>query len=171
MTGTSPLRSPIAPAVASSDFRATLGHYCTGVAVIAGYHQGPAGFACQSFAALSLDPPLVTFSVANTSRSWPRIARSGAFCASILGGHQIDTCRTFGTPEADKFGTTDWALATITGSPRLTDAIAWIDCEVTNVLPGGDHTIVIGRVVALDYTGSDDPLVYYRGRFHTDVTR
>lgn len=86
-------RLPVDPA----EFRRVLGHFATGVTVVTAHDpedpDGPAGFACQSFASLSLDPPLVTFMVARTSTTWPRIARAGAFCVNILGAEQGALCR------------------------------------------------------------------------------
>lgn len=83
-------RAPLDPA----EFRAVLGHFASGVTVITSPGEpGPAGFACQSFASLSLDPPLVAFMVARTSTTWPRIARAGVFCVNILGAGQGELCR------------------------------------------------------------------------------
>ncbi|MFG2877364.1 flavin reductase family protein [Streptomyces sp. NPDC048337] len=151
-------------------FRDVLGHFCTGLTVIAATDGTgrPAGFACQSFASLSLDPPLVTFSVAATSSSWPRIERAGAFCATVLSAGQGALCRAFGTRGGDKFAGVDWSPAPATGSPRIGGALAWVDCEIESVLPGGDHRIVIGRVLDLDVSGEADhaePLLFYRGAF------
>src|SRR6478735_1807171 len=88
-------RLPVDPA----EFRRVLGHFATGVTVVTAHDpddpDGPAGFACQSFASLSLDPPLVTFMVARTSTTWPRIARAGAFCVNVLGADQGPLCRSF----------------------------------------------------------------------------
>ena len=147
------------------DFRAALGHFCTGVVVIAALDGDPVGFACQSFSSQSLSPPLVTFSVADTSESWPRIRRSGAFCASILGADQAGLARAFGTRGTDRFAGVAWTSAPVTGSPLLTGAIAWVDSLVENVFTSGDHHIVVGRVVALSDSNGVDPLLYFRGRF------
>ncbi|MEV5594943.1 flavin reductase family protein [Streptomyces sp. NPDC052496] len=130
--------------------------------------DAPAGFACQSFASLSLDPPLVTFMVARTSTTWPRIARAGVFCVNILGAHQEGLCRAFAVSGADKFAGVFYTPAPVTGSPRLAGAPAWVDCTVQAVHTGGDHLIVVGRVAAL---GTDPdaarsgPLLFHRGAF------
>ncbi|RSS75497.1 flavin reductase, partial [Streptomyces sp. WAC06614] len=98
-------RAPVGPA----EFRSVLGHFASGVTVITapatedGPDAGPAGFACQSFASLSLDPPLVTFMVARTSTTWPRIARAGVFCVNVLGAEQGALCRAFAMSGTDKF--------------------------------------------------------------------
>ncbi|WKE71136.1 flavin reductase family protein [Streptomyces sp. WP-1] len=152
------------------EFRRVLGTFASGVTVItapaAEGESGPAGFACQSFSSLSLDPPLVCFMVVRTSTTWPRIARAGVFCVNILGADQAGLCRAFAVRGADKFAGVPHTPAPRTGSPRLLGAAAWIDCTVHAVHPGGDHLIVTGRVDALGAT--DDPpapLLFHRGRF------
>ncbi|MCW7990819.1 NADPH-flavin oxidoreductase [Streptomyces platensis subsp. clarensis] len=158
-------RAPLDP----SEFRSVLGHFASGVTVItAPGEPGPAGFACQSFASLSLDPPLVTFMVARTSTTWPRIARAGVFCVNILGAGQGDLCRGFAVSGGDKFAGVPYKAAPATGSPRLADVPAWIDCTVQAVHTGGDHLIVVGRVEALGTdpaAAGDGPLLFHRGAF------
>jgi flavin reductase (DIM6/NTAB) family NADH-FMN oxidoreductase RutF len=127
--------------------------------------EPPAGFACQSFSSLSLDPPLVAFMVGRTSTTWPRIARAGVFCVNVLGADQGELCRRFAVRGADKFAGVTHTPAPATGSPRLTGAAAWIDCAIHAVHTGGDHLIVVGRVEALDTDDATMPLLFHRGRF------
>ncbi|MEU2902611.1 flavin reductase family protein [Streptomyces globisporus] len=155
-------RLPIAPA----DFRRVLGHFASGVTVVTARDaDGPTGFACQSFASLSLDPPLVTFMVARTSTTWPRIARAGVFCVNILGAEQGALCRGFAVSGADKFAGVAYGEAPATGSPLLDSVPAWIDCRVHAVHTGGDHLIVVGRVEALGAEEEGEPLLFHRGAF------
>ncbi len=159
-------RAPLDP----GEFRRVLGNFATGVTVITAppgeEGEGPAGFACQSFSSLSLDPPLVSFMVARTSTTWPRIARAGVFCVNILGADQGELCRGFAVSGADKFAGVAYDAAPVTGSPRLAGAPAWIDCAVQAVHTGGDHLIVVGRVDALGTSGTDPaPLLFHRGGF------
>ncbi|WP_405759230.1 flavin reductase family protein [Streptomyces sp. NBC_00073] len=158
-------RAPVSPA----EFRAVLGNFASGVTVITAPPTedggGPAGFACQSFASLSLDPPLVTFMVARTSTTWPRIARAGVFCVNILGAGQGELCRAFAMSGADKFAGVAHAPAPATGSPRLAEVPAWIDCRIHAVHTGGDHLIVVGRVEAMGAAGEGEPLLFHKGRF------
>ncbi|MGW7261879.1 flavin reductase family protein [Streptomyces sp. NPDC054842] len=159
-------RAPFDP----SEYRRVLGNFATGVTVVtapaADGEGGPAGFACQSFSALSLDPPLVAFMVGRTSATWPRIARAGAFCVNVLGAHQGELCRGFAVSGADKFAGVGYDAAPVSGSPRLTDALAWIDCTIHAVHTGGDHLVVVGRVTALGAADGDrPPLLFHRGRF------
>jgi flavin reductase (DIM6/NTAB) family NADH-FMN oxidoreductase RutF len=155
-------------------FRRVLGNFATGVTVITapgveGEAGGgrPAGFACQSFSSLSLDPPLVCFMVGRTSATWPRIARAGVFCVNVLGAHQGELCRGFAVSGADKFAGVVYDTAPVSGSPRLAGAAAWVDCTIHAVHTGGDHLIVVGRVDALGASDDDDvaPLLFHKGRF------
>ncbi|MFB8392593.1 flavin reductase family protein [Streptomyces yangpuensis] len=163
------LEKPVDPLA----FRHVLGHFCSGVTIITGVEDGPpgpapAGFTCQSFASLSLDPPLVTFSVAKTSRTWPRIAPTGGFCVNLLAVEQEDLCRSFAVSGADKFAGVEWSPAPVTGSPVLAGSLGWIDCTVEAVHPGGDHWLVLGRVLGLDTVPAvteAEPLLYYRSAF------
>ncbi|HEY9368909.1 MAG TPA: flavin reductase family protein [Streptomyces sp.] len=155
-------RAPVDPA----EFRRVLGNFASGVTIIAARDEdGPAGFACQSFASLSLDPPLVAFMVARTSTTWPRIARAGTFCVNVLGAEQGELCRAFAVSGADKFAGVDHAPAPVTGAPRLAGAPAWIDCTIRTVHTGGDHLIVVGTVEALGAEAEGAPLLFHRGRF------
>ncbi|MFD7716555.1 flavin reductase family protein [Streptomyces sp. NPDC059814] len=165
-------RLPVDP----GEFRRVLGHFASGVTIVTAHDPsatdgaaGPAGFACQSFASLSLDPPLVTFMVARTSTTWPRIARAGAFCVNILGAEQGALCRSFAVSGADKFAGVTHSPAPATGSPLLDNVPAWVDCRIQAVHTGGDHLIVVGRVEALgaaDGNGDGDgPLLFHQGAF------
>ncbi|MEU5427938.1 flavin reductase family protein [Streptomyces olivoreticuli] len=165
-------RVPPSPA----ELRRVLGNFASGVTVVTAPGldgEPPAGFSCQSFASLSLDPPLVVFMVARTSSTWPRIARAGVFCVNILGAGQEELCRAFavsGTRTADKFAGVRHGPSPATGSPRLADVPAWVDCTVHAVHPGGDHLIVVGSVEALGADGraaGARPLLFHRGAFAT----
>ncbi|MFJ3672131.1 flavin reductase family protein [Streptomyces sp. NPDC090106] len=157
--------------VGQAEFRRVLGSFATGVVVVTAPGadgRGPAGFACQSFSSLSLDPPLVAFMVGRTSTTWPRIARAGVFCVNVLAAHQGGLCRGFAVSGADKFAGVAFDAAPVSGSPRLADTLAWVDCTVHAVHTGGDHLIVVGRVDALGTSDSAEeraPLLFHQGRF------
>jgi flavin reductase (DIM6/NTAB) family NADH-FMN oxidoreductase RutF len=158
-------RAPVDQAL----FRGVLGNFATGVTVItapaAEGEDSPAGFACQSFSSLSLDPPLVCFLVGRASATWPRIARAGVFCVNVLSAGQGALCRAFAVSGADKFAGVAYDAAPVSGSPRLAGAAAWVDCAIHAVHTGGDHLIVVGRVTALGAAEPADPLLFHRGRF------
>ncbi|MEV3910721.1 flavin reductase family protein [Streptomyces canus] len=156
--------------VEQAEFRRVLGLFASGVTVVTAPGppgEEPAGFACQSFSALSLDPPLVAFMVGRTSTTWPRIAQAGAFCVNVLSAEQGELCRAFAVSGADKFAGVAHAPAPASGSPRLAGTLAWIDCTIHAVHTGGDHLIVVGRVDALGPGDGDGepPLLFHKGRF------
>ncbi|CAL9476675.1 FMN reductase (NADH) RutF [Streptomyces sp. enrichment culture] len=158
-------RAPVDP----GEFRRVLGNFATGVAVVtapaAPGETSPAGFACQSFSSLSLDPPLVVFMVGRTSTTWPRIARAGVFCVNVLSAGQGELCRAFAVPGGDKFAGVAHDAAPASGAPRLAGVVAWADCTIHAVHTGGDHLIVVGRVDALGTGEETGPLLFHRGRF------
>jgi len=147
-------------------FRDVLGSFPTGVVIIGAIADDgePVGMVVGSFTSLSLDPPLVAFMPAVRSKSYARLRESSRFCVSVLSAEQEQVCRHFASAEADKFAGQAWAPAP-SGSPRLLDAVAWIDCEVRDVHRAGDHDIVIGGVTALDVGAGASPLLFFRGGY------
>jgi flavin reductase (DIM6/NTAB) family NADH-FMN oxidoreductase RutF len=151
-------------------FRHVLGHFPTGVAAVTSLDSAgdPVGMIVGSFTSVSLDPPLVAFLPAKSSSTAPKIVNSGRFCVNVLGAHQEPVSRAFTTGGARKFDEVGWSPAPDNGLPRLSDAIAWIECAVEAVHDVGDHQIVIGRVTALDAPGAALPLLFFQsgyGRF------
>ena len=157
------------PAFDSARFRQVLGHFPTGVCVVASVHEGtPVGMAIGPFFSISLDPPLVGFCAAETSSTGPKIHASGRFCVRILGDHTDDGSRGFASKEADSFWWRGWDRSPL-GSPRLTDSLGWIDCELDAVHVAGDHDIAVGAVHDLAVTDKAGPLVFFRGGYaHLD---
>jgi 3-hydroxy-9,10-secoandrosta-1,3,5(10)-triene-9,17-dione monooxygenase reductase component len=152
-------------AVTQASFRTALGHFCTGVTVVTGAVDGvPVGFACQSFAAVSLEPPLVLFCPTRTSRTWPIIEGSGRFCVNVLAADHAPVSAAFGTRDGARFGAVEWHWSPA-GTPVLSDALTWIECSVETVHEAGDHYVVIGRVTALGEISDRRPLLFHRGRY------
>lgn len=148
-------------------FRSVLGQFCTGITVITTVHDDvPVGFACQSFAALSLEPPLVLFCPTKVSRSWQAIEASGRFCVNVLTEKQKDVSARFGSKEPDKFAGIDWRPSEL-GSPIIEGSLAYIDCTVASVHDGGDHFVVFGAVESLSEVPAvkPRPLLFYRGDY------
>lgn len=155
------LRGSIPP----QQMREVVGSFCSGVVVVsAADADGPVGLTCQSFASLSLDPPLVTFAVARTSRTWPRIRDVGSFCVNILAAEQRELSRQFSRSGTDKFAGVEWFPSPL-GAPILDGVVAWIDCTLWHEHDGGDHTIVIGEVRDLAAVGDRRPLLFHRGTY------
>ena len=155
---------PVSPAV----MREVLGHFVSGIVVVTSITPaGPIGFTCQSFASLSLDPPLVSFAAARTSTTWPRIRAVDTFCVNVLAADHQDISAGFarsGADGVDKFAGVDWCPAP-SGAPVLEGVIAWVDCTLWAEHDGGDHTIVVGRVTDLGADPDRLPLLFYRGTY------
>lgn len=145
--------------------RQVLGRFATGVVVVtASGGAAPVGLSVNSFASVSLDPPLVAFCADRRSGSWAGIRRAGAFCVNVLGEDQEAVSRLFATRGAQKFEGVGWSPAP-SGSPRLDGVLAWLDCRIEAVHDGGDHEICVGRVGELGAERDDGPLVFYRGGY------
>jgi 3-hydroxy-9,10-secoandrosta-1,3,5(10)-triene-9,17-dione monooxygenase reductase component len=153
--------------MASTDpttMRAVLGHFPSGVTIVTGAVAGvPAGFTCQSFSSLSLDPPLVLILPGRNSSSWPKIEATGRFCVNVLAHDQQDLSTTFARSGTDKFAGVAWTPSAL-GSPILAGATAWIDCTLYDCHDGGDHIIVVGAVHDLAAEEAP-PLVFHRGAY------
>lgn len=155
-------------------FRDVLGLFCSGVTVVTSISdEEPVGMTCQSFSSVSLEPPLVMFSPAKTSRAWPLMRRAGFFCVNILGAGQSDLSNGMATKGDEKFTGVPWTTAA-TGAPVLEGVVGYVDCTVHQVVEAGDHYIVIGQVKELgfgDRTGQEpgdgpvDPLLFFRGKY------
>ncbi len=147
-------------------FREVLGRFASGVTVVTGMNvDEPVGLTCQSFTSVSLDPPLVLFCPARTSRAWPLIWRSEAFCVNILADDQTRLSDVMASRGADKFAGVSWRPSEATGSPRLAGAVAYVDCSIAAVHEAGDHFVVIGRVRDLALGDGVHGLTFHRGRY------
>ena len=144
--------------------RKALSEFVTGVTIVATDDGEQVGFACQSFSSLSLDPPLVLFTVMKTSRSWPRIEATGRFSVNVLTEEQGDISAAFGRRGPDKFEHGRWSTSPL-GNPLLHGCAVWIDCTVDAVHDGGDHHIVIGRIAGMGHRADSRPLLYHRGSY------
>lgn len=159
--------SPIDP----QQFRSVLGSFASGVAIVTASDDGtPVGMTAQSFMSLSLDPPLVMFCPTRTSTSWPRIERAEHFAANILAEGQDWLGLQFAKSGADKFAGVEWTPGP-SGAPLLDGVLAHIDCKIEAVHEGGDHLIVVGRVLHLAAEADLKPLVFFRSAFESLAVR
>jgi flavin reductase (DIM6/NTAB) family NADH-FMN oxidoreductase RutF len=152
-------------------FRQVLGHFATGVAVATtclGAQR--AGITVNAFCSVSLDPPLVLVCIEHVNYTHDLLLEAGCFAINFLSSEQADISRCFASTSPAKYegfcGVATHEVAT--GAPVFDECLAFVDCRVVAIYPGGDHSIVIGRVEAL---GSSEatPLLYYRGRYgHLD---
>ncbi len=158
--------APAPPAVPTPlEMRTAMGCFASGVTVVTGCDgEEPVGFACQSFASVSLEPPLVLFCADHRGSAWPRIREAGRFCVNVLAERQADLCNRFGYGKGAKFEGLSWELSRW-GSPVLPDVLVRVHAEVREVHAAGDHDVVIGRVLGLETPADDRPMVFFRGRF------
>jgi len=159
---------------ASADARAlrdAFGCFTTGVTIVTTLDGGaPAGFTANSFASVSLDPPLALISVGNEASCLPALNDSGVFVVNVLHVDQQDLARQFARRGCDRFaGVTfdTWH----TGAPVLPGCMANFECRTHAVVDAGDHRIIIGRILKVHHDADHEPLVYLRGGYrkvHTD---
>jgi 3-hydroxy-9,10-secoandrosta-1,3,5(10)-triene-9,17-dione monooxygenase reductase component len=145
--------------------RDVLGHFASGVTVVTAVTaEGPIGFTCQSFSSLSLDPPLVAFAPARTSRTWERLREIGRFCVNVLAEGQDAVSQNFARSVPDKFAGVPWSPSAH-GAPVLEGIVAWIDGELWAEYDGGDHTVAVARVLDLGAHPERRPLLFHRGAY------
>ncbi len=150
----------------AADFRRVLGHWATGVAIVATRSAAgdPVGLTANALSSLSLNPPLVLICVDKTSDSHEHFRVTRAFSVNMLPVSAERVARRFaGDDAASKFEGVDWEER-VTGAPVLSDALAWIDCRIVGEHEGGDHTIFVGEVAAGD-AREGAPLLFYRGGY------
>jgi flavin reductase (DIM6/NTAB) family NADH-FMN oxidoreductase RutF len=153
------------PDLSAEHFRQVMAHVPTSVAVVAGVVDGgPKGLSVGTFVPVSLEPPLVGFFVATTSKSWPPIHSSGSFCVSVLGQDQAEISSRFALSETDKFEGVQWRPAP-SGNPVLVGAVAFVDCDIERVVETGDHLLVLGRVLEMGVETGQTPLLHHRSSY------
>jgi flavin reductase (DIM6/NTAB) family NADH-FMN oxidoreductase RutF len=149
----------------SRAFRDALGHFATGVAVVtASSEAGVLGLTINSFASVSLDPPLILWSLDKASDRFGALMAASHFAVNMLGGEARDLAQRLA--RKGQSGLDGEAVRmSARGVPLLGRAIAHFECSVEHRYEGGDHIIFVGRVLAFDHTSHSDPLIYYRGRY------
>ena len=152
------------------DFRGALASWASGVTVVTTRLDGLVyGITVSSFTSLSLDPLLVLVCLDSSNRLAGMIQGSGRFAVSILAEGQAEIARWFAVsgrepaPAFEHFGTIEMS----TGSPIIAGAVAHLDCELERIVPGGDHSIVIGRVRGAASDPLKAPLLYFRRAYRT----
>jgi flavin reductase (DIM6/NTAB) family NADH-FMN oxidoreductase RutF len=149
--------------------RTAFGVFPSGVVAVAAEVDGrPTGLAASSFTSVSLDPPLVSFSIANTSKTWPDLRRADRLGVTVLSQHQDDVCRQLAGPVDQRFDGVPTTVAA-GGAVTLDDGLARFECSIHREVEAGDHTIVLLLLHAVD-AGADaadaaSPLVFHRSGF------
>lgn len=150
-----------------TEFKRTLGCFPTGITIVTGTTlEGVRfGLTASSFQAVSLDPPLVLYSVRKGAASVRLVKESRRFCVNVLRHEHADLAKRFGAPIPDRFAGNEWHESGL-GNPVLPDAIASFDCSLWASYDGGDHEIIVGEVTSIQRAGKTDPLVCFQGQFH-----
>ncbi|MCM3922273.1 flavin reductase family protein [Frankia sp. AiPs1] len=145
--------------------RSTFGCFPSGVTALCALVDGePVGMAVSSFTSVSLDPPLVSVCVANTSTTWPRLRDPARLGVSVLGETHDVACRQLSARDGDRFAGISWR-ASGGGALFVADSAAALECELVREVAAGDHLIALLRVHALSSDTNVTPLVFHHSRF------
>ena len=151
--------------ISENEFRNALSRFASGVCVVTtGDNNGRFyGITVSAFCSVSLDPPLVLICIEKSTASHYAFRESRAFIVNVLEHSQLDLSERFAAPAPDKFENVAY-LPGILGIPRLDGVLANIDCRISEIYEGGDHSVIIGSVESATVS-SGEPLLYFRGRY------
>lgn len=147
-------------------FREAMGRYPTGVTVVTARDRSgaPVGLTVNSFTSVSLAPPLVLVCIDRASSSHDVMVEAGRFRINVLADDQTEVAARFATtPSEERFDGLSWE-EDAPGPPRIHGVAAWLECALEAVHPGGDHSILVGRVLSVD-TSDREALVFHRGAY------
>jgi flavin reductase (DIM6/NTAB) family NADH-FMN oxidoreductase RutF len=152
-------------AIDPRDFRNALGTYATGVTIITavGTNGKPYGLTCNSFASVSLNPPLVLWSLGMFSQGLSTFQNASHFAVNVLGVSQQALATKFAKSSEDKFAGVEWT-AGLGNAPVLADSVASFQCRAASRYYGGDHVIFLGAVEAYAYN-RQEPLLFAHGGY------
>ena len=151
--------------ITRDEFRLALGHFATTVTVVTTELESgrPAGITVTAFSSLSLEPPLVLVCLDHNARLHDRLPKGSYFAVNMLDESQEVLSRRFAASRTDPFEGLEFDRSA-NGCPLLRDVLATLECRVVDRLPGGDHTIIVGKVEATNI-GDRKPLVYFRSGY------
>tara|TARA_Y100000590_G_scaffold458649_1_gene613798 strand:- start:3668 stop:4129 length:462 start_codon:yes stop_codon:yes gene_type:complete len=146
------------------DLRNALGCFATGVTIITTSDQDnkPVGLTINSFTSLSLEPPLIIWSISKNAPSYEAFKYKKQFIVNVLSSDQGNLVKIFSTPSNDKFINVNWDMND-QGLPYIKECVANFECIIHSVYPGGDHQVLIGKVVKYQYNDRK-PLIMSRGK-------
>lgn len=147
------------------ELRHALGRFATGITVVSTRTSAGKleGLTANSFSSVSLDPPLVLWSLRRQAPSFGGFLDGGWFAINVLASHQADLSRHFATPARDKFAELPWVEG-LGGCPLLPGCLARFECRTETTVEAGDHVIIIGRVTRATYCDGE-PLLFNAGRY------
>lgn len=141
-----------------------MGRFATGVTVVTTGRDGNySGLTANAVASLSLNPPLVLVAVEKRAHSHEYLMRDRIYAMNILAAEQEHLSQKFATPGPKDFTDVDFTIGA-SGAPILTGTLGYVDCRVTEILPGGDHDIFVGEIVAGE-ARDGKPLLYFSGKY------
>ncbi|MEM7277307.1 MAG: flavin reductase family protein [Pseudomonadota bacterium] len=146
--------------------RDVLGRFATGVCIVTAADDSGAAFGMtvNSFASVSLEPPLILWSVGRDAWCCEQFLQAESFAIHVLGSSQRDLSMHFARKNVDKFANLDWH-ADASGAPDISDCVARFSCKTERRIPAGDHTIILGAVQQFEARNEEAPLLFYRGQF------
>ena len=145
--------------------REAFGHFPSGVIAIAAEVDGvKVGLAASTFVPVSLEPPLVSFCVQNTSETWPKLKGLPYLGISVLGESHDEAVRTLAAKTGDRFAGLQ-TTSTETGAVFVEGTSMWLESSIEQLIPAGDHTIVILRVSGITVHADVAPIVFHRSTF------
>jgi len=156
---------PLVPPLDPSAFRTALGSLPTGVTVVtATGPDGPTGATANSVTSLSLDPPMMLACLDRESRTLDAVRAAGHFGVNGLAADQEELASSFSSkdPHPEKWRGVDWSASS--GMPRINGALLWVACELRDLIDGGDHLILTGKVLEAEGRAGD-PLVFHAGGY------
>jgi flavin reductase (DIM6/NTAB) family NADH-FMN oxidoreductase RutF len=150
--------------VDKDEFRSALGRFASGVTVVTAMNNGqPWGMTVSAFCSVSLEPPLILICIDKNATGHGYFAEGSCFAVNILSVDQEHVSRRFASRDVDRFDRTAFRECP-SGSPLLEEVLANLECRVVHAYPGGDHTIVVGEVLATNVSDGK-PLTYFRGGY------
>lgn len=168
--------TPIASAATIPEFKRALSRFATGVTVITtrtdpatapgGNPQGFVGLTASSFNSVSLEPPLVVWSLGLRTRILPAFMTGSHYVVNVLAADQLDLCERFAYHPGDRFEGIDYRLGDC-GLPLLSGALAWFECRHRSRYEEGDHVLFVGEVERCGVGPQNAPLIYQCSAFHT----
>lgn len=163
---TSPAGAPAPTLFDEREYRNAMGAFASGITVIT--TQGataPVGFTCQSFYSVSIDPPLVSFSVARTSQSLAALREHRQLVVNFLSAEQQHLSAQFARSGTDKWQGVAWHPSEANGAPTLDGVTGWVAGEIEREIEAGDHLIFLLRVLGISTDPDRSPLLFYRGAY------
>jgi flavin reductase (DIM6/NTAB) family NADH-FMN oxidoreductase RutF len=156
--------------VDAGEFRRVVGHFATGVTVVTTYSGGRQhAMTANSFTSVSLDPVLVLVALDRKSRFNEAVADAGTFAVNVLAADQEDVSRWFANPARPRDDLGPWPYSSgVNGAALFDAALATLECRTYETHPGGDHTLLVGEVVAMGVARPDaEPLLFYKGVYRS----